>query len=85
MDERLLYLDPVEPEDLPASGPDDRMIAERLELCAAHVTLDGKPAKIIGARLSGAIIFALDAPAEGVEFAWPTVARIVANGGAFRR
>jgi hypothetical protein len=58
-------------------------LEQRYELCAAEVTLDGKRAKITGARLEFARVTVLpDGP--GYEWAWPTVARIVAAGGRFQ-
>jgi hypothetical protein len=58
-------------------------IDARRALCGARVTLDGRPAKIGGARCDFAAVSVLpDGPSY--EFAWPTVARIVAIGGDFR-
>jgi hypothetical protein len=55
----------------------------RRALCAATVTLDGKPAKISGARAESAYVTALPG-GPAVEYAWPTVARVVAeNDGRF--
>lgn len=56
---------------------------ERLALCAAHITLNGKPAAISGARCDFATVTELPNGAR-YEWAWPTVARIVANGGTFK-
>lgn len=56
---------------------------ERLAFTQAAVTLNGRPARIRGARLP----FALVVDSEtglGCEWAWPTVERIVASGGNFR-
>jgi hypothetical protein len=51
---------------------------ERRELCAADVTLDGRPAKVCGARGTSATVAQVpDGPA--CEFAWATVARVVAQ------
>jgi hypothetical protein len=58
-------------------------IEQRRELCAATVTLDGQPAWIGGASLDFAIVRQIKT-GLGAEWAWPTVARIVANGGAFK-
>jgi hypothetical protein len=57
---------------------------ERRELCrAANVTLDGKQAKICGARgLFATVAVVPDGPSH--DFAWSVVARIVADGGEFR-
>jgi hypothetical protein len=46
------------------------------------ITLDDDPATISGTRLDFAHIRA--SGGRNVEFAWSTVARIVANGGKFR-
>lgn len=60
-------------------------LAAKRELCQAEdVTLDGKPAMIMGARNAFATVATLNVDGPAVEFAWPTVARIVANGGAFK-
>jgi len=48
------------------------------------VTLDGKPAKICGWCNNFATITTLDRPHVSFEWSWPTVARIVANGGHFK-
>jgi hypothetical protein len=58
-------------------------IDQRYDLIAAVVTLDGKPAKISGALQPFATV-ALLPSGTATEFAWITVARIVANGGAFK-
>jgi hypothetical protein len=56
---------------------------ERRELVHADVTLDGIRAKITGYCRPYANVTAFpDGPS--VEFAWSTVARVVANGGAFK-
>jgi hypothetical protein len=56
---------------------------QRRELCAAEVTLNGKRARITGAKREFARVTVLpDGP--GYEWAWETVARIVAAGGQFR-
>jgi hypothetical protein len=55
------------------------------ELCwTEDVTLDGQPAMIMGARNAFATVATLHIGGPAVEFAWPTVARIVADGAAFR-
>jgi len=59
-------------------------LAAKQELCWAEgVTLDGKRAKISGYRNDFATVTALPDGAR-YEWAWPTVARIVAAGGAFK-
>ena len=56
---------------------------DRNALIDARVTLNGKPAVICGQLNDYATVAALpDGPSY--EWAWPTVARIVANGGDFR-
>lgn len=58
---------------------------ERRELADTRgLTLDGEPAVIVGARNPFAKVATLRSDGPVVEFAWPTVARIVAAGGAFR-
>lgn len=55
------------------------------ELCwTEDVTLDGKPAKIMGAANAYATVATLNVDGPAVEFAWPTVVRIVASGAAFK-
>lgn len=56
----------------------------RRELVSAVVTLNGRPAKISGIYNDAATVWPLDNPAAGVAFAWATVERIVAAGGAFK-
>lgn len=59
-------------------------LAERYDLAAAEVTLDGQPAKIIGVRNSFATVQSRDGRLSA-EWAWSTAALIVAErGGAFR-
>jgi hypothetical protein len=65
------------------AGPDPGTLDGRRELCAARVTLNGEPAAISGARHDYAMVRQL-ASGLGAEWAWPTVARIVAAGGEFR-
>jgi len=56
------------------------------ELCWTDgVTLDGEPAMIMGARNAFAQVATLRIDGGFVEFAWPTVAQIVAEGGTFKR
>jgi hypothetical protein len=58
-------------------------LSERQALCSERVTLDGKPAVIGGYRSAFASVTQLRT-GTSFEWAWPTVARIVANGGAFK-
>ena len=58
-------------------------LSERYELIDAKVTLDGNRAKISGARNDFAMVRVIPS-GLGCEFAWSTVARIVAKGGAFK-
>ena len=57
---------------------------DRRALCGTRVTLDGHAAVIGGAALPYALITRLDGRGGSVEYAWPTVARVVAAGGRFR-
>ena len=58
---------------------------QRRELCQTRTaTLDGWPAVISGALNDFATVATLGGSGHACEFAWPTVARIVANGGAFK-
>jgi hypothetical protein len=54
----------------------------RRELCTAAVTLDGAPAMVCGVQERFATVATLDGK-WSAEWAWETVARIVADGGAF--
>lgn len=56
---------------------------ERAALCEAKVTLDGHKAKISGYRNDFATVRDL-VTGNSPEWAWETVQRIVARGGAFR-
>lgn len=56
---------------------------ERYALIDARVTLNGKPAKISGARMQFAMVAALDGSME-FEWSWDAVARIVTAGGKFK-
>jgi hypothetical protein len=63
----------------------ETILERRQQLCEATVTLDGGPAIITGAKLPFAKVEPLRSGSGGaVEFAWPTVERIISNGGAFR-
>jgi hypothetical protein len=48
-----------------------------------HCTLDGKDATICGRRLEAGIVAELPS-GNRVEYAWPTIARVMADGGEFR-
>ena len=48
------------------------------------ITLDGEPAVIVGHRNPFAKVATLRSDGPVAEFAWPTVARIIAKGGAFK-
>lgn len=57
---------------------------ERHALCEAKVTIDGRPAKVTGARLDFARVYDLESGLS-CEWAWPTVAYVVKHkGGAFK-
>ncbi len=56
---------------------------DKVKLISARVTLDGAPATIGGTALPFAEVSRLDGKGGRVEYAWTTVARIVANGGRF--
>jgi hypothetical protein len=55
----------------------------RRELCGARVTLNGEPAMISGASRDFANVTQLGTGLS-CEWAWSTVARIVAKGGEFK-
>ena len=54
----------------------------KLELCQVRVTLNGKPAGITGALNDFGTIYDFDG--RSFDWAWPTIASIVARGGDFR-
>lgn len=56
---------------------------EKTLLTEAHVTVDGHKARIAGTHLEFAVVHNLETGASH-EWSWTTVARIVANGGAFK-
>ena len=56
---------------------------QRYELADTPVTLNGEPAQIAGVKLPFAHVRNLETGLSR-EWAWETVARIVANGGDFR-
>jgi hypothetical protein len=58
-------------------------LSERIALTGASVTLDGRPAKITGYRREFATVTDRADPVRSAEWAWSTVARIVARGGGF--
>ena len=62
-------------------------LAEKRELCSADIRLCGKPARICGAKNDFGTVYTIYAP--GVtpleyEFCWPTIKRVVDNGGEFK-
>ncbi len=59
-------------------------IEQRYDLIATKVTLDGRPARICGAKCQFAVVRALDGSTGDFQWAWETVAHVVANGGRFR-
>jgi hypothetical protein len=59
------------------------MSTDRYALIDARVTLNGNPARISGARLDFARVTDT-VTGLSCEWAWETVERIVANGGAFK-
>lgn len=63
---------------------DDLDEAQRQALCDADVTLDDEPARITGWALPFAKVSRRGGRGGEVEFAWPTAALIVGEGGAFR-
>jgi hypothetical protein len=64
--------------------PRHETIADRRELCQTRTaTLDGHPAVISGARNTFATVATLTGITRA-EYAWPTVARIIARGGDFQ-
>lgn len=58
-------------------------IEDRRALCEMPCTLDGKPAKIIGAANAYAEVHQTP-DGFGWHWSWPAVAHILANGGNFR-
>jgi hypothetical protein len=57
---------------------------QKYDMISQRVTLNGKPAKISGARRQFAMVATLNSEGASAEFAWSTVARIVAAGGKFK-
>lgn len=65
-------------------NPNEKLYNRRKELCAARVTLDGRPATVSGAMFKFAEVRSLDGVLRA-EFAWSTVENVIANsGGAFK-
>lgn len=58
-------------------------INARRALCALPCTLDGKPAAISGAAREFATVRDLKT-GQGADWAWDTVARVMAHDAAFR-
>lgn len=67
-------------EGQPAAIPAHSTVAERRALGENRVTLDDKPARITGFLMDFPHIQSDD---QSVEFAWETVANVVAQGGNF--
>lgn len=61
---------------------EDQAIKDRRALCGEGVTLDGKAAVVHGALCPFAFVTELGTERRA-EYAWPAVARIVADGGRF--
>lgn len=55
---------------------------DRTALAQERVTLNGKPAKIVGTRNEYPRVVII-ATGEGYEWSWEACARVVANGGRF--
>jgi hypothetical protein len=74
------------PGTLGAGQPDARPYVEPVTsdcLVGAPVTLDGKPAVVLGTSAKFAIVATLDGSSR-FEWSWPTALCIVASGGDFR-
>jgi|DEB0MinimDraft_4_1074332.scaffolds.fasta_scaffold190919_1 hypothetical protein len=56
---------------------------ERYDLVNTPVTLNGQPAQIAGAKMDFPIVRNIET-GEHYEYAWQTVAHVVANGGNFK-
>jgi len=56
----------------------------RYDAIYTDVTLDGRLAVVTGVKLESALVRTIHSPELKVEFAWPTVYRIIANGGRFK-
>lgn len=57
---------------------------QKYDLIDQRVTLDGKPAKISGARQEFATVATIATDGPAVQFSWEAVSRVVAAGGAFK-
>jgi hypothetical protein len=60
---------------------------ERLakELAGSRVIMDGRPAKVVGAKLKFAHVYTIDnGPELHAEYAWPTVKRLIDKGSEFK-
>ena len=51
---------------------------------AVGITLDGQPAVLAGARNTFGVVRLLSGKGGDVEFSWPAIERVLANGGAFQ-
>lgn len=50
---------------------------------AMGITLDGQPAAMAGARNDYGVVRLLSGKGGDVEYSWPTIERILGNGGSF--
>jgi hypothetical protein len=50
---------------------------------AMGITLDGQPAAMAGARNTFGVVRLLSGKGGDVEYSWPAIERVLANGGAF--
>ena len=50
---------------------------------AMGITLDGQPAAMAGARNTYGVVRLLSGKGGDVEYSWPAIERILANGGKF--
>jgi hypothetical protein len=64
------------------SAPHYEVIAHRRDLCSRPCTLDGAPAVLAGALEPFPTVCELGRNVKA-QFSWPTVERIMADGGAF--
>lgn len=62
----------------------ERTRIELVQQTEVPITLDGHPAVVGGYRNEFATVQRLDGRGGRVEFAWPTVERVINNGGAFK-
>lgn len=56
---------------------------EKNQLCEYKITINGKPAKIVGRLLDFPFVAEVDGPLASV-FSWKTIARVISNGGNFK-